>query len=375
MKIAITGVTGSIGTQTLDVLRFLKKKNFNFELVGISAGKNKNRLIEIIKEFSPKYASLEFGEIEKFNETQIFIGKDSTIKMLEKADPDFVLVATGGSVGIKHTLKAIEIAKRIGLANKESIVCGGDMLFEYAKKYNTEIIPVDSEHSALFQLEKGDVKPSKIIITASGGALRDWPLNKLNNVTVKDVLNHPVWSMGKRITIDSATMVNKGLEVIEAYYLFNLKKENINVLINRNSHIHAIIGYPDGVMKFHYGIPDMKNPIAYSITYPDRLYEYKYPDLILEPIIFEKIDYNRYPSLKLAFDILGNQKLQIVYNAADEISVQMFLNGEIRYTEIYKSIYQAIEYFDKKRIQINNFDDIISLDNKVKEYLINLYTL
>ncbi|GAB6188918.1 1-deoxy-D-xylulose-5-phosphate reductoisomerase [Marinitoga arctica] len=375
MKIAITGVTGSIGTQTLDVLRFLKEKGFKFDLVGVSAARNKNKLIEIIKEFSPKYAALEYDEIEKFNKTEILTGKDSTIKMLEISKPDFVLVATGGAIGIKHTLKAIEVAKRIGLANKESIVCGGNLLFDYAKKYNTEIIPVDSEHSALFQLKNGDVNPSKVIITASGGALRDWSIDELDNVKVKDVLNHPVWSMGKRITVDSATMVNKGLEVIEAYYLFDLNKDNIEVLINRNSHIHAIIGYPDGVMKFHYGTPDMRIPIAYSITYPNRVYEYEFPDLTIDPISFEKVDYNRYPALKLAFEILGNQKLQIVYNAADEIAVQLFLEEKIKYTEIYKLIEKAVEFYDKKTFKLIDFQDVLKLDNDVKKSLKDLYTL
>ena len=369
MRIAITGVTGSIGTQTLEVLEFLKSKNFDFRLVGISAGSNKEKIANIIKKWEPDYAALENTELEKFNKTEILTGKDSTITMLEKSKPDFVLVATGGAIGIKHTLKAIETAKRVGLANKESIVCGGKMLLEYAEKNNTEIIPVDSEHSALFQLKSGDVNPSKIIITASGGALRDWPLDKLDDVSVEDVLKHPVWSMGKRITIDSATMVNKGLEVIEAYHLFDLKKENIDVLINRNSHIHAIIGYPDGVMKFHYGVPSMKIPIAYSITYPERIYEYKYPDLTLEPIRFEKVDYDRYPALKLAFEILGNQVLQIVYNAADEVAVQLFLEKKIKYTEIYKLIYQAIDKYINKNIRINDFYDIITLDGEIKKIL------
>ncbi|WP_052913118.1 1-deoxy-D-xylulose-5-phosphate reductoisomerase [Marinitoga sp. 1155] len=367
MRIAITGVTGSIGTQTLEVLDFLKKKNFDFKLVGVSAGKNKEKLIEIIKKWKPEYAAIENANMESFDKTIIFSGKDSTIKMLEKSKPDFVLVATGGAAGIKYTIKSIEVAKRIGLANKESIVCGGNMLLNYAREHSTEIIPVDSEHSALFQLKNGDTYPSKIIITASGGALRDWPLNKLDEVTVKDVLNHPVWSMGKRITIDSATMVNKGLEVIEAYYLFNLKKENIDVLINRNSHIHAIVGYPDGVMKFHYGIPDMKIPIAYSITYPRRIYEYKFPDLTLAPIKFEEVDYNRYPALKMAFDILGNQKLQIVYNAADEIAVKLFLEKKIKYTDIYKLIYQTIDKFINRNIKISEFSDIIDLDKEIKK--------
>ncbi|WP_129409648.1 1-deoxy-D-xylulose-5-phosphate reductoisomerase [Marinitoga lauensis] len=369
MRIAITGVTGSIGTQALEVLEFLREKDYEFELVGVSAGSNKEKMIEIIKKWKPEYAALENVELESFNKTKILTGIDSTIEMLEKSKPDFVLVATGGAIGIKHTLKAIEVSKRIGLANKESIVCGGNMLLEYAKENNTEIIPVDSEHSALFQLKLGDIKPSKIIITASGGALRDWPIDKLNEVTVKDVLNHPVWSMGKRITVDSATMVNKGLEVIEAYHLFNLKKEDIDVLINRNSHIHAIVGYPDGVMKFHYGVPSMKIPIAYSITYPERIYEYEFPDLTLEPIKFERVDYNRYPALKLAFDILGNQLLQIVYNAADEVAVQLFLEGKIKYTEIYKLIYQSIDEFINKNIEINEFSDIILTDEKVKNFV------
>ncbi|KAF2955066.1 1-deoxy-D-xylulose-5-phosphate reductoisomerase [Marinitoga sp. 38H-ov] len=368
MRIAITGVTGSIGTQTLEVLEFLKSKNYNFKLVGISAGSNKNKMLDIIKKWKPEYAALENAKLENFNGTKILTGKDSTIEMLEKSKPDFVLVATGGSIGIKHTLKAIEVSKRVGLANKESIVCGGKMLLDFAMKNNTEIIPVDSEHSALFQLNHGDSTPSKIIITASGGALRDWPIEKLDEVKVEDVLNHPVWSMGKRITVDSATMVNKGLEVIEAYHLFNLKKENIDVVINRNSHIHAIVGYPDGVMKFHYGIPSMKIPIAYSITYPERIYEYIYPDLTLESIKFENVDYNRYPALKLAFDILGDQKLQIVYNAADEVAVQLFLERKIKYTDIYKLIYQSIDKFINTNVKIYDFYDIITLDYEVKYY-------
>ncbi|WP_238528149.1 1-deoxy-D-xylulose-5-phosphate reductoisomerase [Marinitoga piezophila] len=373
LKIAITGVTGSIGTQTLEVLEFLKNKGFDFEIVGVSAGSNDKKLIEIIKKWNPKYAAIEKKELsEKIENTNVFSGNGATLKMLKNSKPDFTIVATGGAAGIRHTLKAIEVSKRIGLANKESIVCGGNMLLNYAKEHNTEIIPVDSEHSALFQLKNGDDIPYKLIITASGGALRDVPLEELENVTVEDVLNHPVWSMGKRITIDSATMVNKGLEVIEAYYLFGIK--NIDVVINRNSHIHSIIAYKDGVMKFHYGIPDMKIPIAYSITYPKRIFEYKLPDITLEPVKFEKVDYNRYPALKLAFEILGNQKLQITFNAADEIAVKLFLERKIKYTDIYKIVKNSVDYFEKQNIVLNDFEDIINLDREVRIYAEKIFS-
>ncbi|BBE31386.1 1-deoxy-D-xylulose 5-phosphate reductoisomerase [Tepiditoga spiralis] len=357
-KIFITGITGSIGIQTLDVVRTLK----NFEIVGGSIYSNWEKLKKIIDEFHLKYvAVVKDGEFPKeYNGCKVLVGKRSVERAIELSSPDITIVATSGASGIKHTIQAIKSSKRIGLANKESIVCGGNLVLDLAKKFNTEIIPVDSEHSAIYQLLLGEKEVEKIILTASGGALRDYPVEKLKAVKPSEVLKHPNWNMGKRITVDSATMLNKGLEIIEAYYLF--KTKNIEAFINRNSHIHSMVKFKDGVIKMHFGTPTMKIPIAYSLTYPERIYKFDIPNLFDEKIEFEKIDFQRYTLIKTAYEILGNQKLHIAYNAADEVFVELFLNEKISFLEINKGISETLSKIEKENIKISSFEDVFKID-------------
>ena len=357
-KIFITGITGSIGIQTLNVVKELK----GFEIVGGSIYSSWENLKQIIDEFNLKYVAVVKDDNfpKEYNGCKVLVGENSVETAIELTSPDITIVATSGASGIKHTIQAIKSSKRVGLANKESIVCGGEFILNLSKKFNTEIIPVDSEHSAIYQLLLGESTVEKIILTASGGALRDYPIEKLKTVTPKEVLKHPNWSMGKRITVDSATMLNKGLEIIEAYYLF--KTKNIEAFINRNSHIHSMVKFKDGVIKMHFGIPTMKIPIAYALTYPERIYKFDIPNLFEERIEFERIEFERYPLIKTAYEILGNQKLHIAYNAADEIFVELFLNGKISFLEINKGISETLNKIEKESIKLTSFEDVFKVD-------------
>lgn len=364
----IAGVSGSIGKQTLDVLNSQWFKE-NFRLIGGSVYSNWNDLENLIDTYHLQAVGIVddlYDLPESYKECRIFKGLDAVENAIKYCEADISLIATSGFSGVKHTLSSIDVSDRICLANKESIVCGGNFVLNYAKKLGKIIIPIDSEHSAIFQLLLGEVtRPEKIILTASGGSVRDLPLEKLESVTPSVVLKHPVWEMGQRITVDSATMVNKGLEVFEAYYLFGI--ENIEVLINRDSHVHSIVQFCDGVFKMHFGIPNMKVPIAFSLSYPERRYDFNKPSLADMKIEFEKVDYNRYPSLKLAFDILGNPILQNAFNAADEVAVENFLRGEIKFTDIYEVIYKTVNEVEKMfypsiSLEFRSLDEIIKVD-------------
>lgn len=364
--IFISGITGSIGTQTQEVIE--ETENNDIQIIGGSINSNWKKLKKVIDKFHLKFAAISNPQekIPKYyNGCEIFVGSDSTEIVLEKTNPDISLIATSGAAGLAHTIKASNCSKRIALANKESLVLGGDLILNLFKKNNNELIPVDSEHSAIFQLILGEENVDEIMLTASGGSLRDIPINHFKNISKKEVLNHPTWSMGKRITVDSASMVNKMLEVIEAFYLFKTSK--INIFINRNSHIHSMVKFKDGVIKMHYGIPSMKIPIAYALTYPKRKYRYQSPDLINTEIKFEKPDYNKYPVLKLLEDILGNQKLHIALNAADEVAVEYFLKDKIKFLDIISTINYVIEQTKKINLKINNFEDIYKLDKKCRK--------
>ncbi|PNS01812.1 1-deoxy-D-xylulose 5-phosphate reductoisomerase [Petrotoga miotherma DSM 10691] len=381
-SIFIAGISGSIGQQALEVLNSGWFKD-NFKIVGGSVYKSWDKLKEAIN----KNNLISVGIVENnenipktFNGCRVFTGVDAVERSMEFCNPDYSLIATSGFSGVKNTLKALEVSQRICLANKESIVCGGNYVLDYATNLKKEIIPIDSEHSAIFQLLMGESStPEKIILTASGGALRDYPVEALENVSVKEVLNHPVWSMGKRITVDSASMVNKSLELFEAYYLFKIN--NIEVAINRNSRIHSMVQFSDGVIKMHYGVADMKIPIAFSISYPERNFVFEKPDLFSEKIRFERVDFDKYPSLKLAYSILGNAPLQNSFNAADEIAVDSFLNGLIKFGDIYRIIYKTvnemqIQFSFANSLSFNNYNDILKVDkisrNIAKKYIMEV---
>lgn len=372
-SVFISGISGSIGEQTLEVLNNEYFKN-NFHLIGGSVFSSWGKLKKIIDKYDLKAVAVVDDSIsipETYNNCKIFKGLKSVENSIEYCKPDITVVATSGFSGIKHTIKAIEVSKRVCLANKESVVCGGNFIFNYAKQYNCQIVPIDSEHSAIFQLLMGEKStPTKIILTASGGSLRDLPIKELENVSVQRVLNHPVWSMGKRITIDSASMVNKGLELFEAFYLFNVR--DVEVAINRTSRIHSMVQFSDGVIKMHYGIANMKIPIAFSLSYPERKYTYGSPDLFSDKIEFYKVDYERYPALQLAYSILGNPVLQNAFNAADEVAVEYFLKDSIKFTDIYKVLEYTVNQIAtlssrNKIFDFKEIDDILKIDKNSRE--------
>ncbi|HQQ56024.1 MAG TPA: 1-deoxy-D-xylulose-5-phosphate reductoisomerase [Mesotoga sp.] len=363
-RLAILGSTGSIGIQTLDVISKIE----GVEIVAMSCGHNFSLFTKQLERYRPAFAaslSTEENPLALSSVKRFFHGEEGIEEMLESSRPDMVIVGVSGAAGLRFSLKAIEICKRLCLANKESIVCGGDLLIEGCKEKSVELIPVDSEHSGLFQLLGEGPRPDRIFITASGGALRDWSVERSIDATPGDVLKHPVWSMGRRITIDSATMVNKGLEVIEAHYLFRYDEEDIETYICRNSYIHAGIVYRDGVVKLHSGTPDMRIPIAYSLTYPFRERVIDRGGITGIPLLLEEIDGDKYPALELARNICGKQSKQIAYNAADEIAVEAFLRGEIKFGRIYNIIERTVSRIDDQRRA--DYRQILEIDKISRE--------
>ncbi|MFW6119597.1 MAG: 1-deoxy-D-xylulose-5-phosphate reductoisomerase [Petrotogales bacterium] len=359
IDVCLIGSTGSIGVQTLEVLESFE----THRVKALSCGYNLTLLKQQIKKHKPKYAAAlkrDTSLVKEFSDVNFFFGENGIEEMIDVCRADILVNAASGSSGLKYSVKALGNVSRLCLANKETIVCGGYLFQHHLKKHNTELIPVDSEHSALFQLLEGGVAPEKVFITASGGALRDYPLNKMAYASLDEVLKHPTWNMGKRITIDSATMVNKGLELIEAHYLFGYGEKDIHTYINRSSLVHAGVIYSDGVIKIHAGKNDMKIPISYSLSYPDRK---KY---VLNEVIqntefkLEEIDYKRYPSLKLAREILGDPVKQIVFNASDEVAVGAFIKKEINFGDIFQVISNTIEDVDMKKP--TSFEDIMEID-------------
>jgi len=363
-RLAIIGSTGSIGRQTLEVVKDLK----NHKVVALSCGHNFSLFRKQLLEYKPDYAAAirKTEELERdFPEITFFSGAEGIEEMLEAATPDVVVNGASGAIGLRYSLKALEVSRRLCLANKESLVCGGKLLIKRAVEKGAELIPVDSEHSAIFQLMRGKDKPEKIFITASGGALRDYSIEKMYNASLKEVLRHPTWSMGNRITIDSATMVNKGLEVIEAHYLFEYDEEDILTYICKNSLIHGGVIYSDGVIKMHLGKPDMKIPIAYALSYPKRGYHSDYMNIVEMSLMLEEIDYRKYPALELAREITGISSKQIAYNAADEIAVKYFEKGAIHFGEIFKLIKRVVELIPET--DPRDFDEIVEIDRYSRE--------
>lgn len=357
-KIAILGSTGSIGTQTLDVVR----NNKDLEVIALAAGSNITRLEEQILEFRPKVVSVwdeqkakELREKVKHLNVKVLSGMDGLIACAVEKDSSIVVTAVVGMIGIRPTIEAIKAGKDIALANKETLVTAGHIIVPLVKEYGVSLLPVDSEHSAIFQCLHGERqnKVSKILLTASGGPFRGKKLEDLKNIQVEDALKHPNWSMGQKITIDSSTMVNKGLEVMEAKWLFDVEYSQIQVVVQPQSIIHSMVEFEDGGVMAQLGTPDMRLPIQYALYYPerrplpgDRLDFYK-----LGQITFEEPDLETFRGLKLAFEAgrLGGS-MPTVYNAANELAVSMFLKRKISYLEIVESI----EYAMKKHSFIEN---------------------
>lgn len=351
-KIAILGSTGSIGTQTLDVVR---EHSDELQVVALAAGTNKERLKEQIKEFHPKLVSLsdekkaqELKEELAGEQVEVVCGMEGLIEVAGVDSADVVVTAVVGMMGILPTMEAIKKGKDIALANKETLVTAGHLIIPMAKEYGVSILPVDSEHSAIFQSLQGEPKAAldKILLTASGGPFRGKSAEFLETVTLEAALNHPNWSMGPKITIDSSTMVNKGLEVMEAKWLFGVDYSQIEVVIQPQSIIHSMVQYVDGAIIAQLGTPDMRVPIEYALFYPERrsLSGDRLDFSKLSQITFEKPDYKVFRGLSLAIEAgKTGGTMPTVFNAANERAVAKFLKGEIKYTNIVRSIEKCMD--------------------------------
>lgn len=351
-KIAILGSTGSIGTQTLDVIR---AHSDELEVVALAAGSNKERLKEQIREFHPELVSLsdekkaqELKEELAGEAVEVVCGMDGLIEVAGIDSADVVVTAVVGMMGILPTMEAIRKGKDIALANKETLVTAGHLIIPMAREYGVSILPVDSEHSAIFQCLQGEPKKAldKILLTASGGPFRGKSAEFLETVTLEDALNHPNWSMGPKITIDSSTMVNKGLEVMEAKWLFGVDYSQIEVVIQPQSIIHSMVQYIDGAVIAQLGTPDMRVPIEYALFYPERrsLPGDRLDFSKLSQITFEKPDYEVFRGLSLAIEAgKTGGTMPTVFNAANERAVAKFLKGEIKYTDIVRSIEKCMD--------------------------------
>ncbi|MCM2604582.1 1-deoxy-D-xylulose-5-phosphate reductoisomerase [Rossellomorea marisflavi] len=349
-SISLMGATGSIGIQTLDVIRQHPEE---FRLSAVSAGRNMDKTRDIIREFKPSLVSVQLKEdAEKlraeYGDITILHGEDGLIETACFQDADVLINAVLGSVGLHPTLKAIEAGKTIAIANKETLVTAGHLVMEAAVKKGVHLLPVDSEHSAIFQALQGEHTKNieKLIITASGGSFRDKSRDELVGVTVDDALNHPNWSMGAKITIDSATMMNKGLEVIEAHWLFDLPYDQIDVVLHRESIIHSMVQFHDSSVMAQLGTPDMRVPIQYALTYPDRMPHPNGKRLNLVEIgklHFEEMDTDRFKCLGFAY-AAGREggSMPTVLNAANEAAVALFLKGAISFLQIDDFVDRAL---------------------------------
>lgn len=377
--VSILGATGSIGTQTLDVLRAHKDE---YKLIGVSANNSSDKVIEIIKEFSPKIVAMTgkkgYEEVKKYcvdsnlKEIEVVYGMDGLIKVATIDEVSVVVTSIVGMIGLKPTLMAIEKGKDIALANKETLVVGGEIVKEKVRQHNVNILPVDSEHSAIFQALAGNEKKNieKVILTASGGPFRGKDIEFLKNVTLDEALKHPNWSMGKKITIDSATLMNKGLEVIEAYHLFDVEYDDIQVVVHPESIIHSMVEYVDGSIIAQLGAPDMRLPIQYALNYPRR--EKRVANKLdirkLSSLNFYEPDMETFKCLKLAYEAGKHGGLMpTVLNGANEALVDLYLNRKIKFLDIPNNIERALDKFQTNdKVTLEN---IIDLDTKVKEYI------
>ena len=374
-KIAILGSTGSIGPQTLDVVR----ANGDIEVLGISAGKNIQKLEEQVREFSPRLvavwdenAAQELAQKIQDTDTKVVAGMDGLLELAAMRDTEILVTAFVGMLGILPTIEAIRAGKDIALANKETLVTAGHIIMPLAKEYNVKILPVDSEHSAIFQSLNGEKKTQidKILLTASGGPFRGKDKAFLKHVQLEDALKHPNWSMGHKITIDSASMVNKGLEVMEAKWLFDVELDQIQVVIQPQSIIHSMVQYKDGAVIAQLGTPDMKLPIQYALFYPDR--EYLAGERLdfwsLSQITFEKPDMENFEGLPLAFAAAkAGGSMPTVFNAANERAVSKFLNRKIGFLDIYEIIKTCMDAH--KVIEAPTVEQILQCEQETYEMI------
>ena len=381
--ITLLGSTGSIGTQTLDIVEHHPDK---FRLVGIAAGRNATLLAEQVRQFKPeivaihdetKLVELKESLADLDPQPQILAGPDGIVEVARYGDAEAVVTGIVGCAGLLPTIAAIEAGKDIALANKETLIAGGPVVLPLVEKHGVKLLPADSEHSAIFQclqgLPQGGLR--RIILTASGGAFRDWPVEKLKDVTVSDAIKHPNWSMGRKITVDSATMMNKGLEVIEAHYLFGMDYDHIDTLIHPQSIIHSLIETQDTSMLAQLGWPDMRLPLLYAISWPERIFtDWKPLDLAqLATLTFKEPDHAKYPCINLAYEAgRAGGSMTAVLNAANEQAVALFLDEKIHYLDIPKVIEKVCDRNRDHLTASPSLQDILDADQWARQEVINV---
>ncbi len=368
--LSILGSTGSIGTQTLEIVRQFPEE---FKIVGLTANKNSDLLLKQIKEFKPKAAAImdksKVDDLLNFSSCHVYSGIEGLNKIAAMQEGDTVVNALVGSAGIEPTYNAIRAKKNIALANKETLVAAGSAIMEEVKKNNIALMPIDSEHSAIFQCLNGEnlKDVNKITITCSGGPFRNYSKEQLEDVSAQDALKHPTWNMGNKITIDSATLMNKGFEVIEAHWLYGIDYEKIKIVVHPQSIVHSLVEFADKSVIAQLGIPDMKIPIQYALTYPIRFLSSN-PQLDLTKIKtldFKEPDFEMFPCLKYAYEA-GNigGTLPAVMNATNEIAVYAFLENKIRFLDIPRLIRKMMD--EHRVIRNPTLKDILEADRKTK---------
>ena len=369
-KITLLGSTGSIGTQTLEVLDYLKE----YEVLALAAGKNVQLLAQQIEKYHPKRVSVQREEDVKFIKSkfpnlEVLWGLDGLMEICSDTKNDIILVATSGKIGLKPTLRAIENKIDIALANKETLVMAGEIVMKKARENGVKILPVDSEHSAILQcLGDKNNDAYRLIITASGGPFLNKTREEMEKSNALEALKHPRWHMGRKITIDSATLMNKGLEVIEAHHLFNMDYDDIKVVIHPQSLVHSFVEFIDGSMLAQVGFPSMHIPIQYALTYPKRQKGIKTDGFSLfgQSMTFEKPDFKKFRCLQMAYDA-GKKggSAPIVLNAANEVAVNDFLTGKISFLDIEKTVEKAL--CEHNIVYNLSLDDIFEIDNEIRK--------
>lgn len=384
-RIGILGSTGSIGVNSLVVINNLISNGCECEVVFLSSNNNVADLEKQVLQFKPKSVYINNENSFKsaynnpsFKNTELLNRDEDLLELVKRDNYDILINSFVGFAGTVPTIEAIKAGKRIALANKETMVVAGKMINELCTEYNSEVIPIDSEHSAILQCLMGERTENvkRIILTASGGPFRGYTYDQLKSVTVAQALKHPNWNMGNKITIDSATLMNKGLEMIEAKWLFKVDAKKIDVIVHPQSVIHSMVEFYDTSVKAQMGIPDMKVPIQFALTYPERMKSSFIPlDFTKTPKLdFEKVDINAFKCLKIAYEVLENgETYSTVLNAANEIAVELFLKGIIGFTEIADITESALESHDP--VSDFNLDDLISIDSDTRNKLKKKYNL
>lgn len=376
--ITLLGSTGSIGTQTLDIVSEHPDK---FRIVGLSAGRNVELFAAQIRQFRPQIAAISAAEklpelkeaIKDLNPQPILLaGEAGVIEVARYGDSQTVVTGIVGCAGLLPTIAAIEAGKDIALANKETIIAGAPVVLPLVEKHGVKLLPADSEHSAIFQCLQGVPKDGlrKILLTASGGAFRDWPVEKLPEVKVADAIKHPNWSMGRKITVDSATLMNKGLEVIEAHYLFGVDYDNIEIVIHPQSIIHSLIELQDTSVLAQLGWPDMRLPLLYALSWPERIYtNWERLNLVKSgDLTFREPDHHKYPCMGLAYAAgKAGGSMPAVLNAANEQAVALFLEEKIHYLDIARSIEFVCDRHQNDNTQNPSLDDILNADKWARQ--------